>query len=142
MKFGKQSLNDLPALGKRMLEEFDRPLVAFYGRMGSGKTTLIKVICSLLGVQDTVSSPTFSLVNEYATKNSDIVYHFDFYRIEDVEEIYDFGYEEYFFSGRVCFIEWPELVEGLLPDKINRVFLDINEDGTRNVRLEKEYAKS
>jgi tRNA threonylcarbamoyladenosine biosynthesis protein TsaE len=142
MKFEKQSLNDLPALGKRLLEEFDRPVVAFYGKMGSGKTTLIKVLCSLLDVQDTVSSPTFSLVNEYVTKENDIVYHFDFYRIKDVEEIYDFGYEEYFFSGRTCFIEWPELVEDLLPEKMNRVFIDENEDGTRNVKLEKEFALS
>lgn len=87
----------------------------FYGQMGSGKTTLIKKICELLHVTSRVSSPTFSLVNEYETDTHEIIYHFDFYRIKSVEEIYDIGYEDYFYGNNLCLIEWPELAEHLIP---------------------------
>lgn len=101
----------------------------FYGEMGAGKTTLIKAICQELGVTESVSSPTFSLVNEYKTSNNSIVYHFDFYRIKSIEEVYDIGYEDYFYSGNLCLIEWPQKVEELLSNEI-----------CLNISIEKESA--
>ena len=92
----------------------DYRVVAFYGEMGAGKTTLIKAICKLMGVTSTVSSPTFSLVNEYRTSGGELVFHFDFYRIKKIGEAFDMGYENYFFSGHYCFIEWPEMIESLM----------------------------
>ncbi len=91
-------------------------IFAFYGPMGVGKTTMIKAICLHLGVSDLVSSPSFPIVNHYVSDKGDPVYHFDFYRINKQEEVYDLGYEDYFYSGNYCFIEWPERVEELLPD--------------------------
>ena len=122
---------------------------AFYGKMGAGKTTFIKAICEELGVEDVITSPTFAIVNEYSLPQTHIeggktehpsleeqgrrVFHFDFYRIKKLEEVYDLGYEEYFYSGCLCFIEWPELIEPLLPD--NAVCVNIEEmaDGTRKI---------
>ena len=102
---------------------------AFYGPMGSGKTTLIKAICSELGANSLVTSPTFSLVNEYNLNNGEVLYHFDLYRINSLEELYDLGYEEYFFSDNYVFIEWAEKAESLLPDPITRVTLqELNPD--------------
>ena len=106
---------------------------AFYGKMGAGKTTFVKAICEELGVEDVITSPTFAIVNEYTTSHSPI-YHFDFYRIKKLEEVYDMGYEDYFYSGALCFIEWPELIEDLLPDDAVKVSIDENADGTRTVR--------
>ncbi|MBR4898830.1 MAG: tRNA (adenosine(37)-N6)-threonylcarbamoyltransferase complex ATPase subunit type 1 TsaE [Prevotella sp.] len=107
---------------------------AFYGKMGAGKTTFIKAICEELGVEDVITSPTFAIVNEYTVPSSALtIYHFDFYRIKKLEEVYDMGYEDYFYSGALCFIEWPELVEELLPDDAIRVNIEENADGTRNV---------
>ena len=107
---------------------------AFYGKMGAGKTTFIKAICEELGVEDVITSPTFAIVNEYTVPSSALtIYHFDFYRIKKLEEVYDMGYEDYFYSGHLCFIEWPELVEELLPDDAIRVTIEENADGTRNV---------
>ena len=96
-------------------------VVAFYGSMGAGKTTLIKDLCHRMGVTDEVNSPTFAIVNEYVTLEGEPVYHFDFYRIKKLEEAYDIGYENYFYSGYLCLIEWPELIEPLLPDRFIRV---------------------
>ncbi len=96
-------------------------VVAFYGAMGAGKTTLIKNLCHRMGVTDEVNSPTFAIVNEYVTDKGQSVYHFDFYRIKKLEEAYDIGYENYFYSGNLCLIEWPELIEPLLPEKYIRV---------------------
>jgi len=96
-------------------------IFAFYGPMGAGKTTFIKAICKELGVADIVQSPSFSIINEYITKEGGSVYHFDFYRIKKLEEVYDIGYEDYLFSGSFCFIEWPELIEPLLPENTIRV---------------------
>lgn len=115
-------ISELPALAKKMLQVFDRhKVVAFYGEMGVGKTTLIKSICEQLGVTDMISSPTFSIVNEYRGFKGQKIYHFDFYRINSMEEAYDLGYEEYFYSGAYCFIEWPEKITELLPLEIEKV---------------------
>jgi len=106
---------------------------AFYGSMGAGKTTFIKAICEELGVDDVVTSPTFAIVNEYVTSTGGTIYHFDFYRIKKLEEVYDMGYEDYFYSDALCFIEWPEMMEELLPDNAVRVNIKENADGTRTV---------
>lgn len=111
------TLAELPKAAKQLLQATSGETVyAFRGEMGAGKTTLIKALCAELGVQDEVSSPTFSLVNEYTTHTGETVYHFDFYRIENLEEVYDIGYEEYLYSGHRCFIEWPEKILYLLPE--------------------------
>ncbi len=111
-------------------------IVLFYGSMGAGKTTLIKAVCEALGVEDTVTSPTFALVNEYSTANGEPVFHFDFYRIEYLEEAYDLGYEEYFYSGRLCLVEWPEKIDALIPYDdpsvlLSTVSISVNEKGAR-----------
>ncbi len=107
-------------------------IFAFYGKMGAGKTTFIKAVCEALGVEDPVTSPTFALVNEYrSATNAELIYHFDFYRIKKLEEVYDLGYEDYFYSGALCFIEWPELIEELLPGDAVRVRLEEHPDGSR-----------
>ena len=114
----------------------DRRVFAFYGHMGAGKTTFVKAICEELGVSDVITSPTFAIVNEYTIDaSSTAIYHFDFYRIKKQEEVFDMGYEEYFYSGAFCFIEWPELVEQLLPDDAVRVDIEEQSDGTRLVRF-------
>ena len=106
---------------------------AFYGKMGAGKTTFIKAICEELGVEDVITSPTFAIVNEYTAAEGDSIFHFDFYRIKRLEEVYDMGYEDYFYSGALCFIEWPELIEEILPDDAVRVSIAEQEDNTRKV---------
>jgi len=102
-----------------MRDEAD--IIAFYGAMGAGKTTLIKNLCHRMGVTDEVNSPTFAIVNEYVTEEGESVYHFDFYRIKKIEEAYDIGFENYFDSGNLCLIEWPEMIEPLMPEKYIRV---------------------
>lgn len=107
---------------------------AFYGSMGAGKTTFVKAICEELGVEDVITSPTFAIVNEYRSDSSgELIYHFDFYRIKKLEEVYDMGYEDYFYSGATCFIEWPELIEELLPEDAVRVKIEATADGCRKV---------
>ena len=105
---------------------------AFYGKMGAGKTTFIKAICEELGVCDVITSPTFAIVNEY-TASDGPVYHFDFYRIKKLEEVYDMGFEDYFYSGSRCFVEWPELIEEVLPEDAVKVQIKEEEDGTRAI---------
>ncbi len=107
----------------------------FLGQMGAGKTTLIKAICGTLQVLDEVNSPTFSIVNEYLTATDETLYHFDFYRLENEEEAYNIGVEEYFYSGNVCMIEWPERIEGLLPDNFLRIDISENADQSRTIKL-------
>lgn len=105
---------------------------AFYGKMGAGKTTFIKAICEELGVDDVITSPTFAIINEYSGKD-ETIYHFDFYRIKKLEEVYDMGYEDYFYSGALCFIEWPELIEEVLPEDAVKVQITEKENGTRAI---------
>ncbi|MBR3546404.1 MAG: tRNA (adenosine(37)-N6)-threonylcarbamoyltransferase complex ATPase subunit type 1 TsaE [Bacteroidaceae bacterium] len=113
----------------------DNTVFALYGPMGVGKTTFTKAVCERLGVKDNITSPTFAIVNEYRSTTDELIYHFDFYRIKKLEEVYDMGYEDYFYSGAICFIEWPELIEELLPLDAVKVTLSENSDGTRSVRF-------
>ena len=126
---------ELPAAARRFIEAMgEHTLFAFYGKMGAGKTTFIKALCEALGVEEPVTSPTFALVNEYRSATTgELIYHFDFYRIKKLEEVYDMGYEDYFYSGALCFIEWPELVEDLLPGDAVRVDIVEEADGSRRL---------
>ncbi len=112
-------------------ETAGKKIIAFYGQMGSGKTTFIRALCHEMGVTDTVTSPTFTLVNEYRRPGSMPVYHFDFYRIKKITEVLDFGIEEYFDSGAPCFMEWPELIEPLLPAETLRISITVTPEGER-----------
>lgn len=114
----------------------DKTVFAFHGVMGAGKTTFIKAICERLGVSDVINSPTFAIVNEYRSDSGELIYHFDFYRINKIEEVFDFGYEDYFYSGSLCFIEWPERIESLLPNDTLDITIEVLEDGSRNVLIE------
>lgn len=111
----------------------DAEVIAFYGSMGAGKTTLIKNLCHRMGVTDEVNSPTFAIVNEYVTEEGEPVYHFDFYRIKKIEEAYDIGYDNYFYSGSLCLIEWPEMIESLLPEKYVRVDIMLGDSDKERV---------
>ena len=112
-----ESLAELSSVAEQIIESLDgRNVVLFYGGMGAGKTTLISRIVAALGAEDQVTSPTFAIVNQYVADDDNHIYHFDFYRIERVEEAFDFGYEEYFYSGDLCLVEWPEKIEPLIPD--------------------------
>ena len=112
-------------------------IFAFYGTMGAGKTTFVKALCEAMGVTDTVNSPTFAIVNEYDTPSGRPIYHFDFYRIKRLAEVYDRGYEDYFYGRGLCFIEWPELIEELLPEDTVRVNIEELADGSRIVEIER-----
>ena len=158
MEIKIQSTETIRESARRFIENIgEHKVFAFYGKMGAGKTTFVKAICEELGVEDVITSPTFAIVNEYTTDHSPFtlhpspftlhpspftlhpspftIYHFDFYRIKKLEEVYDMGYEDYFYSGALCFIEWPELIEELLPDDAVRVTIEENDDGTRTVRF-------
>ncbi|RLD51910.1 MAG: tRNA (adenosine(37)-N6)-threonylcarbamoyltransferase complex ATPase subunit type 1 TsaE [Bacteroidetes bacterium] len=133
-----ETLNDLTEIAAAISDEYKKnQIFAFYGKMGSGKTTLIKEICRQKGVTGNITSPTFAIINEYITDKKEILYHFDFYRIETPEEVFDFGYEDYFFSGRICLIEWPELIENLLPGKYIKVTIEEKENGVRYISCNK-----
>ena len=114
----------------------DHTIFAFYGKMGTGKTTFIKALCEELGVEDGITSPSFAIVNEYHSPTVGPIFHFDFYRIKKLEEVYDMGYEDYFYSGHLCLIEWPELIEDLLPDDAVRIHIEELSDGQREVKIE------
>ena len=158
MEIKIQSTETIRESARTFIENIgEHKVFAFYGKMGAGKTTFVKAICEELGVEEVITSPTFAIVNEYTTDHSPFtlhpspftlhpspftlhpspftIYHFDFYRIKKLEEVYDMGYEDYFYSGALCFIEWPELIEELLPDDAVRVTIEENDDGTRTVRF-------
>ena len=134
-----QDIEHIREAAREFIEHIgDRRVFAFYGKMGAGKTTFVKAICEELGVDDVITSPTFAIINEYTTPLTThhsplTIYHFDFYRIKKLEEVYDMGYEDYFYSGALCFIEWPELIEEILPDDAVRVSIAEQEDGSRIV---------
>lgn len=130
------NLQDVVPVANQLLALADDYAVwCFKGEMGAGKTTLIKAICDQLHVTDAMSSPTFSIVNEYQTREGDSIYHFDFYRIQSVDEARDIGAEEYFYSGNYCFIEWPELVEPILPDRRVEIMINLVEGNRRVINL-------
>jgi tRNA threonylcarbamoyladenosine biosynthesis protein TsaE len=126
------SLHQLAGAAKELIAAFPTERVfAFYGKMGAGKTTFIQSICRVLGTDDNVTSPSFALINEYKTTAQDSIFHFDFYRIKDIVEAFDLGYEDYIYSGNYCLIEWPEMIEPLLPPKRIEVRIEVQEDGAR-----------
>ena len=130
-----ESLQEIREAAREFISQMGNAHVfAFYGKMGSGKTTFIKAICEELGVSDVITSPTFAIVNEYTA--SVPIYHFDFYRIKKLEEVYDMGYEDYFYSDALCFIEWPELIEELLPEDAVSVSIQEEADGSRTIKIE------
>ncbi len=129
-------IEDYPQAAREFVKLLDKGRIfAFYGKMGSGKTTFIKSICEELGVEDSINSPTFAIVNEYEDRNQNTIYHFDFYRIKSIEEVYNMGYEEYFYGDAICFMEWPELIEELLPEETVKVFVQETEGGARSVKI-------
>ena len=141
MEIRISNLDNIREAARQFIENIgDHRVFAFYGKMGAGKTTFIKAICEELGVEDVITSPTFAIVNEYTSHSSLLtphssVFHFDFYRIKKLEEVYDMGFEDYFYSGSLCFIEWPELIEEVLPEDAMKVTIEENADGTRSVKL-------
>ena len=132
MEITINGLDTIRSAARQFIENIGSSRVfAFYGKMGAGKTTFIKALCEELGCDDVITSPTFAIVNEYTDGEQQPVYHFDFYRIKKLEEVYDMGYEEYFYSGALCLIEWPELIEDVLPDDTVRVTIEEQADGSR-----------
>lgn len=130
-------LKTLDIVANKLISQFpDHRIFAFSGKMGAGKTTFIQSVCKELGSNDTVTSPTFALINEYKTNGQLTIFHFDFYRIKDIEEAFDLGYEDYLFSGNYCLIEWPEMIESLLPDNIVKVKIEVGDNGARNISAE------
>ena len=140
MEIKINDLNSIHEAARQFVDVIgDRRVFAFYGQMGAGKTTFIKAICEVLGVEDVITSPTFAIINEYSLTSHlfplTTIYHFDFYRIKKLEEVYDMGYEDYFYSGALCFIEWPELIEEVLPSDAVKVTITQNPDASRTITL-------
>lgn len=132
MEIKIKSIEEIAVAAKEFVAAMgERKVFAFYGKMGAGKTTFIKAVCEELGVEDVINSPTFAIVNEYVDGKGEPVYHFDFYRIKNLQEVMDLGYEDYVYSGHVCFMEWPELIENLLPDDAVKVTIEEEIDGGR-----------
>lgn len=136
MKITISSLDAINEAAKQFVAAMGSNRVfAFYGKMGAGKTTFIKALCTELGVDDVITSPTFAIVNEYTAGDGSPIYHFDFYRIKKLDEVYDMGYEDYFYDGGLCLIEWPELIESLLPEDAVEVHIAEQPDGTRTIEF-------
>jgi tRNA threonylcarbamoyladenosine biosynthesis protein TsaE len=135
MEFIAKNIDDLDLISEKLIEQFKHKVVLFYGEMGNGKTTLIKQLCKKLGVNESTSSPTFSIVNEYKTNDNKTIYHFDFYRIKDENEVLDFGYEEYLYSNNFCFIEWPEKIPNMLPEHVVKVYINLDKNNNRLISL-------
>ena len=132
MEITINSLDTIHAAARQFADSIGTSRVfAFYGKMGAGKTTFVKALCEVLGCADVITSPTFAIVNEYTDGEGSPIYHFDFYRIKKLDEVYDMGYEEYFYSGALCLIEWPELIEDILPEDAVRVTIEEQADGSR-----------
>lgn len=129
------SLNEIDSVAKQILEQNPEKVILFEAEMGTGKTTLIKALCKVLKVEDTISSPTFSLINEYETTNGEPVYHFDFYRLKSETEALDFGVEDYLYSGNYCFLEWSEKIPSLIPDKHTVIELKVLDNGNRKLQI-------
>ena len=140
MEIKIQSLDHIHEAAREFIAAMgDNTVFALYGKMGAGKTTFVKALCQELGVEDVVTSPTFAVINEYRSDIAgELIYHFDFYRIKKLEEVYDMGYEDYFYSGALGFIEWPELVEELLPGNTVKVTIEELEDGSRKLTMENQ----
>lgn len=131
-----KSIDKIDEAAHQFIDEMgDNTIFAFYGKMGAGKTTFIKAVCEALGVKDVINSPTFAIVNEYEAGNGEPIYHFDFYRIKKEQEVFDIGYEDYIYSDCICFMEWPELIEDLLPEDAVKVTIEEQEDGSRIIRM-------
>ena len=127
-----KDIASLPQAAKEFMGAMgDNTVFAFYGSMGAGKTTFIKALCEGLEVEDVINSPTFAIINEYRAQTAELIYHFDFYRIKNLDEAYNIGAEDYFYSGALCFIEWPEKVEELLPADVVTVTIEEQENGER-----------
>ena len=137
MEIKIEKLDNIREAAKQFIANIgDSTVFAFYGNMGAGKTTFVKAVCEELGVDDVITSPTFSIVNEYRSEQTgELIYHFDFYRVKKIEEVYDMGFEDYFYTGALCFIEWPELCEEVLPDDTVKVYIKEEPDGSRTVTL-------
>lgn len=137
MQFIVDKVEDLAAAAERMIAQYPQERIfLFYGHMGAGKTTFINALCAALEVQDSTSSPTFSIVNEYASAHGPL-FHFDFYRLKDESEALDLGYEEYFYSGNYCFVEWPEKIENLLPSHYLKITIEAIDNQSRSITAEK-----
>jgi tRNA threonylcarbamoyladenosine biosynthesis protein TsaE len=127
-------IDNVEEVAKQLLKNISTKTILLYGNMGVGKTTLIKYIVKVIGSHDEVSSPTFSIVNEYESKN-DLIYHFDLYRIKDLEEAYNFGIEDYLYSNKWVIIEWPNIIESIVPKQFDRIDLELNADNSRTLKL-------
>ncbi len=137
LEINVNGLGDLPEAAEEIIGALDgRNVIAFFGAMGAGKTTLIREICALVGSEDVVTSPTFALVNRYESGKGFPIYHFDFYRIERPEEAFDMGYEEYFYSDGLCLVEWSEKIEELLPDDVMRVEIEVLSPTKRRIVID------
>lgn len=149
MEFTIKDINSIHEIAREFLKALgDSRVLAFYGSMGTGKTTFIKALCEVLGVDDVITSPTFAIVNEYTAGITDTdgcdlagiqpntpIYHFDFYRIKKLEEVLDMGYEDYVYGGALCLMEWPELIEDILPDDVMKITITHNDDESRTVSI-------
>jgi tRNA threonylcarbamoyladenosine biosynthesis protein TsaE len=136
MEIRIENLSSLQSAAEEFIKQIgERRIFAFYGKMGAGKTTFISAVCEALGVRDVINSPTFAIVNEYLSGSGELIYHFDFYRIKNIGEALDIGYYDYIDSGCLCFMEWPELIESILPDDTVKVCIEEEADGSRLIKF-------